>query len=222
MLLEKVYFSSITLFTVSKVPTNTANIERCDFISSRVSLTFPAFLGNLKQIFYRKAKIDFQTTEEFMPPAMGTKAPPFSLPDTNRKPRSLSEFLGKKTVLAFFPGAFTGVCTKEMCTFRDSLSKLNDLNAHVVAISVDSPFANKAFADANKLTFPVLSDYSREVIKSYGIVHDGFAGLKGYTAAKRSVFVLDKDGVVKYVWVSENPGVEPPYEEVIKALSSIR
>lgn len=155
-----------------------------------------------------------------MPPVVGTKAPQFTLHDTERKPRTLSEFLGKKTVLVFFPGAFTGVCTKEMCTIRDSLSHLSSLMAQVVAISVDSPFANKGFADANKLTFPVLSDYSREVIRQYGIVHDGFSGLNGYIAAKRSVFVLDKDAVVRYAWVSDNPGVEPPYEEVMKALSS--
>ena len=151
---------------------------------------------------------------------VGDKAPDFTLKDTDRNDRSLKEFLGKKSVLAFFPGAFTGVCTKEMCMFRDSLSKLGTLNAQVVAVSVDSPFSNKAFADANKLSFPVLSDYTRETIRKYGIVHDGFANLKGYIAAYRSVFVLDKNGIVKFVWVSENPGVEPPYDEVMKALSS--
>ncbi len=151
---------------------------------------------------------------------VGAKAPEFKLTDTDRKERSLSEFLGKKTVLAFFPGAFTGACTKEMCQFRDSLANLNNMNAQVVAISVDTPFSNKGFADANKLTFPILSDYTRSVSRQYvGLVED-FAGLKGYTAAKRAVVVLDKSGVVKYVSISENPGVEPPYEEINKALSS--
>jgi peroxiredoxin len=155
-----------------------------------------------------------------MPPTVGSKAPDFTAYDFDKKPRSLSEFLSKKTVLAFFPGAFTGVCTKEMCTFRDSLSKLNGLNAQVVAVSVDSPFANKGFATANNLTFPILSDYSREAIKKFDILLNNFAGLNGYVVAKRSVFVLDKDGVVKYTWVSEDPGKEPPYDEVMKALSS--
>lgn len=155
-----------------------------------------------------------------MPPTVGSKAPVFTAYDFDKKPRSLKEFLGKKTVLAFFPGAFTGVCTKEMCTFRDSLANLNNLNAQVVAVSVDSPFANKGFATANNLTFPVLSDYSREAIKQFDIVLNNFGGLSGYTAAKRSVFVLDKDGVVKYAWVSEDPGKEPPYDEVMKALAS--
>jgi peroxiredoxin len=151
----------------------------------------------------------------------GDKAPDFKLIDTDRKERSLGEFLGKKTVLAFFPGAFTGVCTKEMCTLRDSLANLTSLNAQIVAISVDSPFANKGFAEANKLAFPILSDFSRSVSSQYTGLYQDFAGLKGYTAAKRAVFLLDKSGTVKYVWVSEtNPGEEPPYAEVTKALSS--
>jgi peroxiredoxin len=132
----------------------------------------------------------------------------------------LKEFLGKKTVLAFFPGAFTGVCTKELCTFRDSLAALGSLNGQVVAISVDSPFANKAFADQNKLTFPLLSDFSREIIKKYAGLQGDFAGITGYTAAKRSVFILDGQGTVRYAWISENPGVEPNYEEVKKALGA--
>ncbi len=152
---------------------------------------------------------------------IGNKAPDFNLFDTDRKVRSLNEFLGKKTVLAFFPGAFTGVCTKELCTFRDSMARFNELNAQVIGISVDAPFANKAFAAQNNLQFPILSDFTRATIEAYGIVHESFAGLTGYSASKRSVFVIDKDGIVRYAWVSENPGVEPDYEEVTIALESI-
>jgi peroxiredoxin len=152
--------------------------------------------------------------------AVGSKAPSFTLVDTERKPRSLSEFLGKKTVLVFYPGAFTGVCTKEVCALRDAMSNFNLVNGQIVGISVDSPFANKAFAEANRLTFPLLSDFNREVTKQYAGIYEGFAGVPGYTAAKRSVFVLDSAGTVKYVWVTENPGVEPPYEEIQKALAS--
>jgi peroxiredoxin len=151
---------------------------------------------------------------------VGDKAPDFTLYDTEKKPRSLKEFLGKKTVLAFYPGAFTGVCTKEMCTFRDSLSRFNALNAQVVGISVDAPFANKAFATQNNLQFPLLSDFNRTALKAYGIVHEGFSGLNGYSVSRRSVFILDKDGIVRYAWISDNPGVEPNYDEVTKALSS--
>jgi glutaredoxin-dependent peroxiredoxin len=148
------------------------------------------------------------------------KAPDFTLFDADKKERSLSEFLSKKTVLAFYPGAFTGVCTKEMCTFRDSLTNLSKVNAQVVGVSVDAPFANKAFATANNLSFPLLCDYTRAISKQYGGVHEDFAGLKGYSAAKRAIFVLDTKGIVKYAWISENPGVEPLYDEINKAVSS--
>jgi peroxiredoxin len=96
---------------------------------------------------------------------VGEKAPDFTLPDTDRKPRRLVEFLGKKLVLAFFPGAFTSVCTKEMCAFRDSIARLSELKAQVVGVSVNDPFSNKGFAERNLLTFPLLSDYNREVVR---------------------------------------------------------
>lgn len=153
---------------------------------------------------------------------VGEKAPDFTLVDTALKPRVLKEFLGKTTVVAFYPAAFTGVCTKEMCTFRDSLAQLNSAGAQVVAISADTPFSNKAFAEQNGLTFPVLSDYNREVIKAFGIAFPDLAGLKGLTVAKRSVFVLDKQGVVRYAWVSEDPKKEPDYAEVAKAAQSLK
>jgi peroxiredoxin len=149
----------------------------------------------------------------------GDKAPDFTLLDTERQERSLKDFLGKKTVLAFFPGAFTGVCTKEMCSLRDAMAAFNSLNAQVVAISADSPFANKAFADYNKLGFPVLSDHTRQTIRVYAGIYNDFAGIRGYEAAKRSVFILDPGGIVTYVWITENPGTEPNYDEIRKALA---
>jgi peroxiredoxin len=152
---------------------------------------------------------------------VGQKPPDFQLFDQDRKLRTLKEFQGKKVVLAFFPGAFTSDCTKEMCTFRDSMQALNGLNAQVVGISVNDPFTNKAFAEANKLQFPILSDYGREVVRKYNAFHDDFAGLKGYTAAKRSVFILDANGMVRYRWVSEDPGKQPDYEEIKNALAKI-
>ena len=153
---------------------------------------------------------------------VGQKAPDFTLVDTALKPRSLKDFQGKTTVLAFYPAAFTGVCTKEMCAFRDSLSQLNSIGAQVVGISTDTPFSNKAFAEQNGLNFPLLSDYSRETIKAYGIAFPDLAGLKGLTVAKRSVFVLDKQGTVKYAWVSEDPKKEPDYTEVARAAQAIK
>ena len=155
-----------------------------------------------------------------MPLKVGDKAPDFTMYDVEKKPRTLKEFLGKKTVLAFYPGAFTGVCDKEMCAFRDSLASLNNMNAQVVAASMDSPFANRVFASTNKLNFPVLSDVTRNVSKEYAGVYEGFAGIPGLTVAKRAVFVLDPSGIVKYSWISESPGVEPNYDEVRKAVGS--
>ncbi len=153
---------------------------------------------------------------------VGEKAPDFTLVDTALKPRSLKEFLGKTTILVFYPAAFTGVCTKEMCAFRDNLSQLSSIGAQVVGISADTPFSNKAFVEQNSLTFPILSDYNREAIKAFGIAFPDLAGLKGLTVAKRSVFVLDKQGVVKYAWVSEDPKKEPDYAEVTKAARSLK
>jgi peroxiredoxin len=152
---------------------------------------------------------------------IGQKPPDFQLHDQDRKQQTLKDFIGKKTVIAFFPGAFTSVCTREMCTFRDSMQTLNRLNAQVVAISVNDPFTNKAFSEANKLQFPILSDYGRETVRKFNVFHEDFAGLKGYTAAKRSVFVLDDKGVVRYRWISEDPGKEPNYDEVKDALARI-
>ncbi|MEX2117790.1 MAG: peroxiredoxin [Bacteroidota bacterium] len=157
-----------------------------------------------------------------MPITVGTKAPDFTLTDTDKKPRSLKEFAGKNVVLAFFPGAFTGVCTKEMCTLRDSLANFNSMNAQVIGISVDSPFANKGFATHNNLSYPLLSDFGLSVSKQYcGVYHD-FSGVAGYSAAKRSVFVVDKTGVVRYAWISDNPGTEPDYNAVQQAVSLLK
>jgi peroxiredoxin len=152
---------------------------------------------------------------------VGDKAPDFTLADVEMKPRSLHEFLGKKVVLAFFVGAFTSTCTKEVCTFRDSMSRLVDVNAQIIGISVNDPFSNKGFSEKNRLPFPILSDYNREVIKQWGLELANFAGLKGYTVAKRSIFILDQAGIVRYIWVSEDPSVEPNYDEIQKALEQI-
>ncbi len=151
----------------------------------------------------------------------GEKAPIFTLADTDRKPRGLQELLKPKgaTLLAFFPGAFTSVCTKEMCALRDSLAEFNKFNAQVVGIDVNDPFTNKAFAEKNSLSFPILSDYTRDTVHQYNVFHENFANLKGYTVAKRSVFILDQNGVVTYKWVTEDPGKEPNYEELKKAVA---
>jgi len=96
-----------------------------------------------------------------------------------------------------------------------------DFGAQVVGISVNDPFTNKAFAETNGLSFLILSDYTRETIKKYEVLHEDFAGLDGYTAAKRSVFILDENGTIRYKWISEDPGKEPDYEEIMRQLSRL-
>ena len=150
---------------------------------------------------------------------VGNKAPDFTLVNQDREPVTLSDYKGENVVLAFYPGAFTGGCTQEMCTIRDEIAKLEDISARIFGVSVNDPFSNKAFHEENVLNFPLLCDYNREVIKMYDVYHEDFAGLVGYTVAKRSVFIVDFMGVVRYKWVTENPGVMPPYEEIKQQLA---
>ena len=151
----------------------------------------------------------------------GQVAPEFSLYDTERTKRSLSEFKGKNVVLAFVPGAFTGTCTTEMCDLRDQMSQFNSMNAEVLGISVDPPFSQKAWADANNLNFTILSDFNREATKAYDVAWNNMAGLEGYTAANRAVFVVDKEGVVRYKWLAPSPAALPDYDEIRQALSRL-
>ena len=152
---------------------------------------------------------------------VGQKAPDFTLFDSAKQPTKLSDSKGKNVVLAFYPGAFTGVCTTEMCTFRDRFDSLNSMNAQVLGVSVDGIFAQKAFSDANNLNFPLLSDFNRETVEAYGVALPNFAGMEGYTASERAVFVIDKDGVIRFRWVGENPGVEPDYDEVQRQVDAL-
>jgi len=152
---------------------------------------------------------------------VGQPAPDATLVSADRKAVKLSEFRGKPTVLAFFPGAFTGVCTKEMCTFRDSLTRFSNLGAQVIGISVDSPFAQKAFVDQNHLNFTFLSDFNRHAVRAYDVEDPNFVNGLLPGVAKRSVFVLDKNGRVVYRWVTDTPTVEPNYAEVEAAVRKI-
>jgi peroxiredoxin len=148
-------------------------------------------------------------------------APEFTLKNTSREDISLSSLRGQNIVLAFFPAAFTPVCEKELCRFRDSLSDLNEINSTVLGICVDAPFSNAAFAQKNELNFDVLSDYSRSTVHAYGVALDDFAGMPGYTAAQRAVFIVDGDGIIRYRWIAPNPGVEPDYDEIAAALGNL-
>lgn len=152
--------------------------------------------------------------------SVGTIAPDFELFDQDKNTLKLSAYRGQKVVLVFFPAAFTGVCKAEVCSFQSAIQRLNGMNAKVVAISRDQPFANKAFATANGLEFPIGSDYTLDVIKAYDVVFENFAGLPGYTTSSRATFVIDSTGTVAYVHVTENPGVEPNYDEIYAAVEA--
>ena len=147
---------------------------------------------------------------------VGSKAPDFTLVNQDREPVKLSEQIGSgNIVLAFFPGAFSGVCTKEMCTLRDSMSQLNGLGAKVYGISTDTFFTLKA-CDQQKLGFPLLSDYNKEAIKAYDVVNPDMVGLKNI--AKRAVIVVDRGGIVRYREALDDARNEPDYGKLKDAL----
>src|SRR5216117_2790374 len=150
---------------------------------------------------------------------MGTTAPDFTLTNHDRQPVTLSQQRGRPVVLAFFPAAFSSVCTKELCTFRDSPARLNTAPATVFGISVDTFFSLKAFHDQQQLTFPLLSDFNKQAIRDYGVFNEDMIGLKGI--AKRATFVIDKDGIVQHAEVLEDARNEPNYDAVYKTLASL-
>ena len=150
---------------------------------------------------------------------VGSKAPDFTLTNQERQPVTLSALRGRPVVLAFFPAAFSSVCQKELCTFRDGMNELNRANAQVFGISVDTFFTLKAFQDQQKLTFPLLSDFNKQVIRDYGVFNEDMIGLKGI--AKRAVFVIDKDGVVRHREVLEDARNEPAYDQVFDVLAGL-
>ena len=150
---------------------------------------------------------------------IGSKAPDFTLMNQDRQPVTLSAERGHPVVLAFFPAAFSSVCQKELCTFRDSMATLNAAQAHVFGISVDSFFALKAFHDQQHFSFPLLSDFNKQAIRDYGVFSEDMIGLKGI--AKRAVFVIDKDGVVRHREVLEDARNEPDYDQVFSVLEAL-
>jgi peroxiredoxin len=152
--------------------------------------------------------------------SIGSLAPEFTLKNSDGQDVSLSAFKGQKNVVVlFFPLAFTGVCTAELCSTRDSLAVYNGLNAEVLAISVDSFFTLKQFKEANKLNFNLLSDFNKETSKAYGALYDEFFGMFG--VAKRSAFVVDKEGVIRYAEVLEAAKDLPDFNAIQETLKSL-
>lgn len=142
-----------------------------------------------------------------------TIAPDFTLKDTQNEDFVLSEHIGKNNiVLLFFPLAFSGVCTKELCSARDNLKIYESLNAEIFGISVDSFFTLKAFKEANNLNFKLLSDFNKEVSKKYDTLYDDYFGMKG--VSKRSVFVIDKKGGIIHREILEDSDKIPDFSAV--------
>lgn len=153
--------------------------------------------------------------------AIGTKAPAFTLFNTERKEVSLSDYAGKTVVVHFFPAAFTSVCTEQMCNNRDELSYYNDLGATVFGVSVDMPFALGAFKEKNKVNFDLLSDANKVMIHEYEMYHCNFScGIRG--VAKRGVVVIGKNGNIAYSEETANPGKQVNFEALKKALENLK
>ena len=151
---------------------------------------------------------------------IGKPAPDFSLFSDAKKEVKLSDLKGKNVVLLFFPQAFTGVCTAELCEMRDNLKKYESLNAQILAISVDSVFTLEKFKELQGYNFPLLSDFNKKVSKAYGSLYADFAfGMKG--VSKRSSFVIDKEGIVRYAEVLEAAKNMPNFAALNQALTAL-
>jgi len=149
-----------------------------------------------------------------------TLAPDFTLQNTNGDEISLSSFKGdKNVVLLFFPLAFTGTCTEELCTTRDNMKLYDSLDAEVIAISVDSFFTLNEFKKNQNLNFTLLSDFNREVAEKYNVLYDDFFGMEG--VAKRSAFVIDKEGAIQYQEILEDAGELPDFKKIQETLNNI-
>ncbi len=144
---------------------------------------------------------------------IGDIAPDFKLVSSETKEVSLSNFRGKKVILHFFPAAFTGVCTTQLCTVRDAIHMYENDSATVLAISVDLPFTLAKFKEDQKLNFTLLSDFNKEVSRSYDAIYeDWILGLKG--VSKRAAFVIDEEGKIIYAEVLENAGELPNFVNI--------
>ena len=151
---------------------------------------------------------------------IGEPAPSFTLLDSNMETVSLADFKGKPLVILFFPFAFSGVCTKELCHMQDNMKRYESLGVQLLGISVDAPYSLKKFKEEYKLDFPMLSDFNKTVSPAYGAFYEMIPnGLKG--VSKRAVFVIDKEGKIQYHEILENAGNLPNFESLEEQVSKI-
>lgn len=151
----------------------------------------------------------------------GQKAPELSLYDTDKNKVNLADYKGKNVVLLFFPLAFTGVCTTELCSVRDNIALYNNTNAQVFGISVDSVFTLGKFKEEQKLNFPLLSDFNKTAAKAYDVLFENFPALEMQGVSKRAAFVIDKEGVIQYAEVTATPGELPNFAAIQETLQSL-
>ena len=151
---------------------------------------------------------------------VGHEAPRFTLPDTEFRPFPLKAYLGRPVLLAFFPAAFSPVCTAELSELQRRLPGLEVVRVQVAGISVDGPYALRAFAEAHGITFPLLSDFHRDTIRAYGVEDSNFLGLRD--VARRALFLIDAAGVVRYRWIAERPRNRPDYDELVRAVQALK
>ncbi len=151
---------------------------------------------------------------------IGSAAPDFSLFDHTKKKVTLSEYKGKNIILLFFPQAFTSVCTEELCSVSDNMHHYETLNALVFGISVDSVFTLGKYHEDQQYHFPLLSDFNKEVSKAYNTLYDTWIfDMQG--VSKRSAFIIDKEGLIRYAEVLENPGLQPDFNAIKSTLASL-
>jgi peroxiredoxin len=151
----------------------------------------------------------------------GQSAPAFNLFNSEKNKVSLSDFSGKNLVILFFPQAFTGVCTTELCSIRDNMNVYTSLNAEVVGISVDSIFTLAKFKEEQGYNFNLLSDFNKDISKAYGAFYDEFVfDMKG--VSRRAAFVVDGNGQIQYAEVLESAGDLPNFEAIQQALSALK
>lgn len=152
---------------------------------------------------------------------VGEKVPDITLVDTERKKVSLSDLKGEKTILLFFPFAFTSVCTTELCSFRDNINVYQKLNADIIGISVDSFYTLAKYKAEEKLNFTLLSDFNKEASKAFDILDESFGPFKMYGVSKRAAFIIDKQGVIQYSEVCSNAGDLPDFNALKVALEKL-
>ncbi len=171
-------------------------------------------------IFARHPKPDHPNLNSIIMLKPGDKAPEFSLRASDKSQVHLKDFHGKNVVLLFFPLAFTSVCTKELCHMRDSLAEYEQLDAQILAISVDSLYTLNKWKQEQNFNFPMLSDFNKSVSKKYDTLYKTFVfEMKG--VSKRSAFVIDREGVIRYAEVLENAGELPDFETIKQTLKRL-